>query len=55
LRAAFAQALIDQGGLIGEFQEPDFRYRKPRIDGDHFKVKLYFSAQILALPGELIV
>ena len=49
------QALKDQGGLIGEFQEPDVGYYKPKIDGKHLRVKLYFNAQILGIPEELIV
>ncbi len=55
IEGSIVQALIDQGGLIGDFQEPDYRYQKPKSDGDHFRVELHCSAPILGLFGELIV
>ena len=55
IEGGIVQALKDQGGLIGEFQEPDVGYYKPKIDGKHLRVKLYFNAQILGIPEELIV
>ena len=44
--------LFDQGGIIGNFQESDFRYTLPKIDSEPIKVMIECNSKILGLPEE---
>ena len=47
--------LKDQKGLIGDFQEQDIRYQKPKIDNSPIRIKLQNKFDILGLPDKFII
>lgn len=55
IEGEISKHLFDQGGLVGNFQEPDYRYQLREISNGPLKIKLSFEPNILGLPGELTI
>ena len=55
VEAAIASKLLEQSGVIGEFQDDDIRYWPRRLDEQEMRVKMKFPKPIMGLPEELVV
>ena len=55
IEAAIANDLYGQGGVIGNFQDPDIRYQKRKEDEEPVFVKISYNSKILGLPKTLKV
>jgi len=55
IEGEISKHLFDQGGIVGNFQEPDYRYQLREISNGPLKIKLNFEPNILGLPEELTI
>lgn len=55
IEGTIAEILYSYDGVIGEFQEPDCRYQKPKINRGSIRIQLCHKSKILGLPDELII
>ena len=54
VEAAIAKSLYEGEGIIGEFQEPDIRYRPRNAEENPIRVRRTTESSILGLPTELV-
>jgi len=47
--------LFDQGSIIGNFQEPDYRYQLRKINNGPLKINLNFDTDLLGVPKEMVI
>jgi hypothetical protein len=55
IEGIIAQSLYEQEGIVGDFQEPDCSYQKPKVGDGPWRVRLNFEARILGLRKEYTV
>lgn len=55
IEAAIAKKLLQQSGIIGEFQDNDIRYLPRRIDEESILVTMRSFESILGLSSELLM
>lgn len=55
IEAAIADSLRKQDGIMGNFQEPDIRYKQRKESEEPVAVKIEYNSKIIGLPKTLIV
>lgn len=55
IEGTIAEILYNYKGVVGEFQEPDIKYQKPKINRGTIRIELRHNSKILGLPDELII
>lgn len=55
IEGLIAQSLYKQEGVIGQFQEPDCRYRAPKVEGGPWLIRLNCKTKICSLQKEYII